>query len=146
MTTNNWPEQDAVLAWIAKYQLTFSPEEIHDLIHAVTEYRLKIQRERELAFNIIKTAMECVQNPETAQEFSLATPQTAIANQFQEDLEGQGPKFRRDSPDPRPFDCRFRAQEEGRAYPRSVCHACGRTIASGLGSRCHVETQHMEQG
>ena len=38
--------------------------------------------------------------------------------------------------DPRPYDCRFRAQQEGRPYPRSSCTACGKTILTGLGRRC----------
>lgn len=42
--------------------------------------------------------------------------------------------------DYRPANCRFRLQEEGKNYPRSSCAACGRTITTGLGIRCHRET------
>lgn len=38
--------------------------------------------------------------------------------------------------DPRPQGCRFRLQDEGRAYPRSGCAACGKTITTGLGRAC----------
>lgn len=38
--------------------------------------------------------------------------------------------------DERPANCRFRLQEERKAYPRSSCPACGRTITTGLGMRC----------
>lgn len=38
--------------------------------------------------------------------------------------------------DPRPLNCRFCLQEEGKAYPRSSCKACGRGIADGLGREC----------
>lgn len=43
--------------------------------------------------------------------------------------------------DIRPFDCRFRAQEEGRPYPRSSCRACGRSSFTGLGNRCYLERE-----
>lgn len=39
--------------------------------------------------------------------------------------------------DPRPADCRFRLQDEGKAYPRSSCTACRRSVTQGLGKRCH---------
>ena len=42
--------------------------------------------------------------------------------------------------DYRPANCRFRLREEGKNYPRSSCAACGRTITTGLGTRCHRET------
>lgn len=38
--------------------------------------------------------------------------------------------------DTRPLNCRFRLQEEGKAYPRSSCQACGKTITTGLGVAC----------
>lgn len=38
--------------------------------------------------------------------------------------------------DPRPMNCRFRLQDEGKAYPRSACEACGKTITTGLGNSC----------
>ena len=38
--------------------------------------------------------------------------------------------------DARPANCRFRLQEEGKAYPRSSCKACGRSILTGLGNSC----------
>lgn len=38
--------------------------------------------------------------------------------------------------DARPANCRFRLQEEGKAYPRSSCTACGRSILTGLGNSC----------
>jgi chorismate-pyruvate lyase len=38
--------------------------------------------------------------------------------------------------DPRPVNCRHRLQDEGKAYPRSSCTACGATIATGLGRSC----------
>ena len=41
--------------------------------------------------------------------------------------------------DIRPADCRHRLQDEGKAYPRSSCWACGRNIMSGLGTRCYLE-------
>ena len=34
------------------------------------------------------------------------------------------------------MECRFRLQEEGKPYFRSVCGACGRTVSTGLGSSC----------
>lgn len=40
--------------------------------------------------------------------------------------------------DPRPADCRFRLKDEGRAYPRSSCPACGASIGKGLGRQCGV--------
>jgi hypothetical protein len=39
--------------------------------------------------------------------------------------------------DPRPINCRFRLVDEGKAYPRSSCTGCGRTITTGLGRSCH---------
>lgn len=38
--------------------------------------------------------------------------------------------------DTRPFNCRHRAQDEGRPYPRSSCSHCGKTITTGLGRHC----------
>lgn len=35
---------------------------------------------------------------------------------------------------PRPFHCRERQRDEGRAYPKSSCSACGRGIGTGLGT------------
>ncbi len=40
--------------------------------------------------------------------------------------------------DPRPTNCRFRRQEEGKSYPRSSCTACGKGIITGLGNSCSV--------
>ena len=40
--------------------------------------------------------------------------------------------------DTRPIDCRFRCQDEMRAYPRSSCHACKKTITTGLGRECSM--------
>lgn len=39
-------------------------------------------------------------------------------------------------PDARPANCRFRLQDEGKAYPKSSCTACGKGIATGLGRYC----------
>lgn len=47
--------------------------------------------------------------------------------------------------DLRPKDCRFRLQEEGKRYPRSGCEACGRTILSGLGNRCHHDQKRDQR-
>lgn len=41
----------------------------------------------------------------------------------------------------RPLECRFRCQDEGRAYPRSSCRACGKTITTGLGVRCSFKPE-----
>lgn len=42
--------------------------------------------------------------------------------------------------DKRPANCRFRLQDEGKPYPRSSCTACGKSVATGLGSHCtHAE-------
>jgi hypothetical protein len=38
--------------------------------------------------------------------------------------------------DTRPVNCRFRLQDEGKAYPRSSCPSCGATVTSGLGTHC----------
>lgn len=38
--------------------------------------------------------------------------------------------------DHRPANCRFRLRDEGKAYPRSACKACGRTVMTGLGTSC----------
>lgn len=35
--------------------------------------------------------------------------------------------------DNRPKNCRNRLKEEGKAYPKSSCPACGATLATGLG-------------
>jgi phosphoribosyl-ATP pyrophosphohydrolase len=42
--------------------------------------------------------------------------------------------------DPRPENCRFRLQANGKTYPRSSCTACGKTITTGLGRECHLNT------
>ena len=42
------------------------------------------------------------------------------------------------SADLRPQNCRFRLKDEGQAYPKSSCQACGLTIATGLGKVCGV--------
>lgn len=39
--------------------------------------------------------------------------------------------------DPRPANCRFRLQDEGKPYPRSSCQACGASIMTGLGKSCN---------
>jgi len=39
----------------------------------------------------------------------------------------------------RPDNCRHRLQEEGKSYPRSSCRACGKTVASGLGTKCEFD-------
>jgi hypothetical protein len=38
--------------------------------------------------------------------------------------------------DTRPYNCRHRAQDEGRSHPRSSCSHCGKTITTGLGRHC----------
>lgn len=38
--------------------------------------------------------------------------------------------------DMRPHNCRFRLQDEGKAYPRSSCSACKKTIMTGLDKNC----------
>lgn len=38
--------------------------------------------------------------------------------------------------DSRPTNCRFRLQDEGKAYPRSSCQSCGKSITTGLGTEC----------
>jgi hypothetical protein len=38
--------------------------------------------------------------------------------------------------DLRPANCRFRLADEGKAYPRSSCAACGASITTGLGTHC----------
>lgn len=38
--------------------------------------------------------------------------------------------------DHRPSQCRFRLRDEGKAYPRSSCDACGKTVFIGLGTYC----------
>lgn len=40
--------------------------------------------------------------------------------------------------DTRPAACRFRLADEGKAYPKSSCTACGKGIATGLGRHCTV--------
>lgn len=40
--------------------------------------------------------------------------------------------------DPRPANCRFRLRDEGKAYPRSSCTACTRSVVTGLGNSCHL--------
>jgi len=46
--------------------------------------------------------------------------------------------------DPRPVNCRFRLQEEGKGYPRSSCQACGKTITTGLGRSCSKVKTYTE--
>lgn len=46
--------------------------------------------------------------------------------------------------DTRPENCRFRLQDEGKAYPRSSCTACGKTISTGLGRHCTVGDTRAE--
>lgn len=38
--------------------------------------------------------------------------------------------------DTRPANCRHRLQDEGKAYPRSSCTHCGKTVTTGLGKSC----------
>jgi hypothetical protein len=38
--------------------------------------------------------------------------------------------------DTRPTNCRFRLQDEDKAYPKSACQACGATVVTGLGKSC----------
>lgn len=38
--------------------------------------------------------------------------------------------------DLRPKDCRFRLRDENKPYPKSSCGACGKTITTGLRTRC----------
>lgn len=40
--------------------------------------------------------------------------------------------------DLRPTNCRFRLQDEGKAFPKSSCQGCGKSITSGLGRECTV--------
>lgn len=42
--------------------------------------------------------------------------------------------------DLRPTNCRFRLQAEGKAFPKSACEACGKTIETGLGTYCEYGT------
>ena len=46
--------------------------------------------------------------------------------------------------DHRPVNCRFRLQDEGKPYPRSSCEACGRSVLTGLGKRCHHEWEDAD--
>ena len=48
--------------------------------------------------------------------------------------------------DPRPVNCRFRLQDEGKAYPRSSCMSCGRSVLGGLGNRCGVYQPTTAEG
>jgi len=48
--------------------------------------------------------------------------------------------------DPRPASCRFRLQQEGKAYPRSSCTACGKTVTTGLGVACSIVFDHEPGG
>lgn len=41
--------------------------------------------------------------------------------------------------DTRPTNCRHRLHEEGKAYPRSNCQACGKNIFTGLGNVCEKD-------
>jgi len=56
--------------------------------------------------------------------------------QYRHRPRAKGPRVGSDSTDVRPLACRFRQQDEGRAYPASSCTACGRSIFGELGSRC----------
>lgn len=47
--------------------------------------------------------------------------------------------------DGRPANCRFRLQDEGKAYPRSGCRACGRNIATGLMGRCTMRDKDIPE-
>ena len=38
--------------------------------------------------------------------------------------------------DNRPNNCRFRLRDEGKAYPKSRCFACGKGVTTGLGESC----------
>lgn len=38
--------------------------------------------------------------------------------------------------DMRPENCRFRLQDEGKAYPRSMCKGCNTHVFNGLGKEC----------
>lgn len=38
--------------------------------------------------------------------------------------------------DTRPANCRHRLQDEGKAYPRSSCTHCGKSVMNGLGVAC----------
>lgn len=49
------------------------------------------------------------------------------------------------SDDKRPEECRFRLRDEGKAYPKSGCLACGRTILTGLGNDCGNGTHQVLQ-
>ena len=40
--------------------------------------------------------------------------------------------------DPRPANCRFRLHDEGKAYPKSSCSGCGRSVVTGRGVECHI--------
>lgn len=46
--------------------------------------------------------------------------------------------------DTRPANCRFRLRDEGKAYPRSGCLACGKTPMTGLGSSCSMTQTHID--
>lgn len=37
-----------------------------------------------------------------------------------------------------PKNCRFRLESEGKPYGKSGCRACGRSVLTGLGKRCHL--------
>lgn len=41
--------------------------------------------------------------------------------------------------DHRPANCRFRLQDEGKPHPRSSCQHCGRSVVSGLGTKCQYD-------
>lgn len=55
---------------------------------------------------------------------------------FQAPAKGSGEQPSK--PDPRPANCRSRLIEQGDAYPRSGCEACGANLQSGL--RCQWPT------
>lgn len=48
--------------------------------------------------------------------------------------------------DQRPLNCRFRLQDEGKAYPRSSCRECGKGITTGLGKQCNIAARAALKG
>ena len=52
---------------------------------------------------------------------------------------------RKTNSDIRPVECRFRLQEERKAYPKSSCNACGRNVMAELGSECHYTQSKDEE-
>lgn len=47
--------------------------------------------------------------------------------------------------DTRPKNCRQRLQDEGKAYPRSGCEACRRSVFQGLGEHCTLGARIMDR-